>query len=96
MKNKSLISINDFTKEEYFRILDLAEEFQKNPNQPLLSDYVIASLFFEPSTRTRLSFETAIQRLGGKVIGFSEASSTSVSKGESLKDTILTVSRYAD
>lgn len=96
MKNKSLISINDFTKEEYFRILDLAEEFQKNPNQPLLSDYVIASLFFEPSTRTRLSFETAIQRLGGKVIGFSEASSTSVSKGESLKDTILTISRYAD
>lgn len=96
MKNKSLISINDFTKEEYFRVLDLAEMFQKNPNQPLLSDYVIASLFFEPSTRTRLSFETAIQRLGGKVIGFSEASSTSVSKGESLKDTILTVSRYAD
>ncbi len=96
MKNKSLISINDFTKEEYFRVLDLAEEFQKNPNQQLLSDYVIASLFFEPSTRTRLSFETAIQRLGGKVIGFSEASSSSVSKGESLKDTILTVSRYAD
>jgi aspartate carbamoyltransferase catalytic subunit len=57
---------------------------------------VCASLFFEPSTRTRLSFETAIQRLGGKVIGFSEAANTSVSKGESLKDTILTVSKYAD
>lgn len=96
MKNKSLISINDFSKEEYFKILDLAEEFQKNPNQKLLENHVVASLFFEPSTRTRLSFETAVQRLGGRVIGFSEASSTSVSKGESLKDTILTVSRYAD
>ncbi len=96
MKNKSLISINDFSKEEYFRILDLAEEFQENPNQKLLENHVVASLFFEPSTRTRLSFETAIQRLGGRVIGFSEASSSSVSKGESLKDTILTVSRYAD
>mgnify|MGYP000904604257 FL=1 len=96
MKNKSLVSIKDFSKEDYFKILDLAEEFQKNPRQRLLDNYVIASLFFEPSTRTRLSFETAIQRLGGKVIGFSESSSTSVSKGESLKDTILTVSRYAD
>jgi aspartate carbamoyltransferase catalytic subunit len=96
MKNKSLVSISDYTKEEYFKILDLAEEFQKNPNQKLLENHVVASLFFEPSTRTRLSFETAIQRLGGKVIGFSEASNTSVSKGESLKDTILTVSRYAD
>jgi len=96
MKNKSLVSINDFTKEDYFKILDLAEEFQKNPRQRLLDNHVIASLFFEPSTRTRLSFETAIQRLGGKVIGFSEASNSSVSKGESLKDTILTVSRYAD
>ncbi|MDD3859182.1 MAG: aspartate carbamoyltransferase [Bacteroidales bacterium] len=96
MKNKSLVSINDYSKEDYFKILDLAEEFQKNPKQKLLENHVIASLFFEPSTRTRLSFETAIQRLGGKVIGFSESGSTSVSKGESLKDTILTVSRYAD
>lgn len=96
MKNKSLISINDFSKEEYFKILNLAEEFQKKPNQKLLENYVVASLFFEPSTRTRLSFETAIQRLGGRVIGFSEASNSSISKGESLKDTILTVSRYAD
>jgi len=96
MKNKSLVSINDFTKEEYFKILDLAEEFEKNPHQKILENYIIASLFFEPSTRTRLSFESAIQRLGGKVIGFSEASNTSVSKGESLKDTILTVSKYSD
>jgi aspartate carbamoyltransferase catalytic subunit len=96
MKNKSLVSINDYSKEEIYKILDLAEEFQKNPNQKLLESHVVASLFFEPSTRTRLSFETAIQRLGGKVIGFSEATNTSVSKGESLKDTILTVSKYAD
>jgi len=96
MKNKSLVSINDYSKEEYFKILDLAEKFQKNPNQKLLENHIVASLFFEPSTRTRLSFETAIQRLGGKVIGFSEAANTSVSKGESLKDTVLTVSQYAD
>jgi aspartate carbamoyltransferase catalytic subunit len=57
---------------------------------------VVATLFFEPSTRTRLSFESAVNRLGGRVIGFSEASSTSVSKGESLKDTILTVANYSD
>ncbi len=96
MKNKSLISINDYTKEDYAKILDLAEEFEKDPNQKLLENYVIASLFFEPSTRTRLSFESAIQRLGGRIVGFSEASSTSVSKGESLKDTIQTVSNYSD
>jgi aspartate carbamoyltransferase catalytic subunit len=96
MKNRSLVSITDFTKEEYIRILDLAEKFEKKPIQNLLSGYVVATLFFEPSTRTRLSFESAISRLGGKVIGFSDSSSTSVSKGESLKDTILTVSRYVD
>jgi len=96
MKNKSLVSINDYSKKEYFKILDLAEEFEKNPNQDLLKNKIVASLFFEASTRTRLSFETAIQRLGGNVIGFSEASNTSQSKGESLKDTILTVSQYAD
>ncbi len=96
MKNKSLISITDYTKEDYIKILDLAEEFEKNPNQRLLENHVIASLFFEPSTRTRLSFESAIQRLGGKIVGFSEASATSVSKGESLKDTILTVCSYSD
>jgi aspartate carbamoyltransferase catalytic subunit len=96
MKNKSLISINDYTKEEYFRILEVAAEFEKNPNQKLLDNYVVASLFFEPSTRTRLSFETAIQRLGGRVIGFSEATNTSQAKGESFNDTIMTISKYAD
>jgi len=96
MKNRSLVSINDYSKSEIIRILDLAEEFEKQPRQNLLEGRVIASLFFEPSTRTRLSFETAIQQLGGNVIGFASAASTSVSKGESLKDTILMVANYSD
>ncbi|NHB68754.1 aspartate carbamoyltransferase [Perlabentimonas gracilis] len=96
MKNKSLVAINDLSKEEIIKILDLAEEFEKNPIQDILSKTVVATLFFEPSTRTRLSFESAVSRLGGRVIGFSEAASTSVSKGESLKDTILTVANYSD
>lgn len=74
----------------------LAEDFEANPNQKLLQGKVIATLFFEPSTRTRLSFETAINRLGGKIIGFSDSSSSSVSKGETLHDTIKMVSNYAD
>ncbi|MFO8022123.1 MAG: aspartate carbamoyltransferase [Perlabentimonas sp.] len=96
MKNKSLVAINDLSKDEITRILDLAEEFEKNPTQDILSKTVVATLFFEPSTRTRLSFESAVSRLSGKIIGFSEASNTSVSKGESLKDTILTVANYSD
>lgn len=96
MKNRSLISITDFTKEEQMQILSLAAEFEKNPVQKILSDNVVATLFFEPSTRTRLSFESAASRLDAKVIGFSTAASSSVSKGESLKDTILTVSNYSD
>ncbi|MEX0981419.1 MAG: aspartate carbamoyltransferase [Bacteroidales bacterium] len=96
MKNKSLVSINDFSKEEFVRILDLATEFEENPVQDILKDYVIATLFFEPSTRTRLSFETAISRLGGKIVGFSDSTSTSTSKGETLKDSIRIVSSYSD
>lgn len=96
MKSKSLVSINDFTRDEHTRILDLAEAFEKNPTQHILTNYVVATLFFEPSTRTRLSFESAASRLGAKVIGFSEPGSTSVQKGESLRDTILTVSSYSD
>jgi aspartate carbamoyltransferase catalytic subunit len=96
MRNKSLVSINDFTKEEQLRVLEVAQEFEKTPVQNILHDHVIASLFFEPSTRTRLSFESAINRLGGKVIGFSEASNTSVKKGESLRDTIITIANYSD
>jgi len=96
MKNKSLISINDYTKEEYIEILDLAAEFENNPNQDILKGYVVATLFFEPSTRTRLSFESAVNRLGGKVIGFSDTNTSSSTKGETLRDTIRTVSNYCD
>ena len=96
MKNRSLVSINDFTKEEILKIVELAEQFEANPNQDLLKNKVVASLFFEPSTRTRLSFETAINRLGGRVVGFTDASSSSTTKGETLKDTIKMVSNYAD
>lgn len=96
MKNKSLVSINDFSREEHIRILELAGAFEKRPRQRILEDYVIATLFFEPSTRTRLSFESAATRLGARVIGFSDSSSSSVTKGESLRDTILTVSNYCD
>lgn len=96
MKNKSLVSINDLSPEEIFQVLDLAEKFEKNPSQRVLEGKIVATLFFEPSTRTRLSFESAVNRLGGRVIGFSEASSSSVAKGESLKDTILTVANYSD
>ncbi len=96
MKNKNLVSITDFSRQEYLRILELAAEFEKKPRQDILKGYVIATLFFEPSTRTRLSFETAINGLGGRVIGFSDSGATSASKGETLHDTIKMVSNYAD
>ena len=96
MQNKSLVSITDYTKTEYLKILELAAEFEKNTNQDILKGKLVATLFFEPSTRTRLSFETAINRLGGRVIGFADVNSSSVTKGETLKDTIKMVTSYAD
>jgi len=96
MKNRNLVSIDDFSTNEIIRVLDRAEEFAKKPTRKLLAGKVIATLFFEPSTRTRLSFESAISRLGGKIIGFTDASISSVSKGETLNDTIRTVNNYCD
>lgn len=96
MKNRSLVSITDYTKDECLRILELASEFEKNPNQEILKGKLVATLFFEPSTRTRLSFESAINRLGGRVVGFADANSSSVTKGETLKDTIKMVTNYVD
>ena len=78
MNKKDLISITDYSKEEYLRIMELAADFENQPNQKLLEGKVVASLFFEPSTRTRLSFETAINRMGGRIVGFSDAGSSSV------------------
>ncbi len=74
MKIRSLVSIDDFSKEEILKILDMAEGFEKQPVRKLLEGKVAATLFFEPSTRTRLSFESAINRLGGKIVGFSDSS----------------------
>jgi len=96
MKTKSFVSIADLGKENILDLIRKAEWFEENPNQELLKGKVCATLFFEPSTRTRLSFETACSRLGGKIIGFSDAATTSSSKGETLKDTIKMVSNYAD
>lgn len=96
MNDKSLVSISDIGRDEILSLLDAARRFEENPNRRLLDGRVVATLFFEPSTRTRLSFETAVNRLGGRVIGFSDANTSSSSKGETLKDTIIMVSNYAD
>ncbi len=93
---KSLVTIADYSKDEILEILESAAGFEANPNRKILQGKVVATLFFEPSTRTRLSFETAVVRLGGSVIGFSDAATSSSSKGESLNDTIRMVSSYAD
>jgi aspartate carbamoyltransferase catalytic subunit len=92
---KSLISIHDFSKEELCYIVKQAAAFEKD-HRPVFKEKVVATIFFEPSTRTRLSFETAANRLGARVVGFSDADNTSVSKGETLKDTIMMISNYAD
>ena len=89
-----------FSREELERIMDVADMFRSQletrPSLDFLHGYVLAALFFEPSTRTRLSFETAMHRLGGSVVGFSSAESTSVAKGETLEDTVRTVDQYVD
>lgn len=96
MNQSSLVSISDISREEILSLLEQARYFENNPNHKILDGKVVATLFFEPSTRTRLSFETAVNRLGGRVIGFSDASTTSSTKGETLKDTIKMVSNYVD
>jgi len=96
MSPKSLVNIGDYNREDIFRILRSASKFKQNPNRDLLKGKVCATLFFEPSTRTRLSFETAVNRLRGRIIGFSDAATSSSTKGESLKDTIMMVSNYVD
>lgn len=96
MNTNSLVSISDIGRDEILSLLDMARRFEENPNHRLLEGRVVATLFFEPSTRTRLSFETAVNRLGGRIIGFSDANTTSSSKGETLKDTIKMVSNYVD
>ena len=96
MNTNSLVSIDDISRDEILDLLERARFFEEHPNHRILQGKVVATLFFEPSTRTRLSFETAVNRLGGRIIGFSDASTTSSSKGETLKDTIKMVSNYVD
>ena len=95
---RHLINTLDLSLDEQNALLDLAQRMMESPAAygQLLGGRIMASLFFEPSTRTRLSFESAMQRLGGRVIGFSEAASSSATKGESLRDTVRVVSQYAD
>ena len=85
MENRSLVSIAQYSKEKILYMLDMTKEFETKPNRKLLEGRVVATLFFEPSTRTRLSFETAANRLGARVIGFTDPKVTSSSKGETLK-----------
>ncbi len=96
MDKLDFVTIADMSKDDIMYLISMAEEFEKHPNRELLKGRVVATLFFEPSTRTRLSFETAANRLGAKVISITDAKVSSVSKGETLKDTLLMVSNYAD
>ncbi|MCL2831595.1 MAG: aspartate carbamoyltransferase [Treponema sp.] len=98
LKGRSLIEPLDLSPEEMNELFVLAEEIEKNPKawKSSLQGHILATLFFEPSTRTRLSFEAAMQRLGGSCLGFAESSSSSVSKGECLADTIRIVAGYSD
>jgi aspartate carbamoyltransferase catalytic subunit len=96
MEKHNFVTIADLSKEKIMYLLEMAHEFENHPNRELLKGKVVATLFFEPSTRTQLSFQTAANRLGARVIGFSDAKTSSTTKGETLKDTILMVSNYAD
>ena len=96
LAGRHLLSIQDLSKEEIELVLDTAEHLKKEPNQNLLKGCILATCFFEPSTRTRFSFESAMHRLGGSVIGFADPTATSVKKGETLFDTIKTISKFAD
>ncbi len=95
-KNQHILSARDFTREEIDFIIEIGKKMANNKYSKLLDDKIMATLFFEPSTRTRLSFESAMLRLGGKVIGFQSRDVSSLKKGESIADTIRTVENYSD
>ena len=94
--NSSLVSIANLSREKILYLMEMAHEFELRPNRKLLDGRIVATLFFEPSTRTRLSFETAANRLGARVIGFTDPKVPSSTKGETLKDTIMMVANYSD
>ena len=95
---RHLMNPLDFSTEEIEQLMDLADDMRQHPDKYADSCHgkKLATCFYEPSTRTRLSFETAANRLGARVIGFTDPKATSSSKGETLKDTIMMVSNYAD
>ena len=95
-KNRDIISIRDFSKDEILHILETSKKIESKPDPELLKNKIMASLFFEPSTRTRMSFESAMRRLGGNVIGFDDPNTTSLKKGETLWDTIKMAESYSD
>ena len=96
LKDKDIISILDFTKEEILYILEISGRMEKEACPDILKGKILANLFFEPSTRTRLSFEAAMKRMGGQVIGFDELGTTSTVKGESLRDSVKIIEGYCD
>ena len=93
---RNFISMKEFDREEILEILERARELEENPNQDLIKNKIAATLFFEPSTRTRLSFTSACFRIGAKVLGFDSPDATSLKKGESLRDTIKMINGYSD
>ena len=97
-KNRDIVSIRDFSRKEVDHLLKTAQKIEKTPENKLkiLSGKIMGTLFFEPSTRTRLSFEVAMKKLGGEVVGFSEPALTSIEKGETLADTVRVVENYVD
>lgn len=95
-KNRHILSIKDFSRTELLFILKTATQFKKKRYSQLLRDKILASLFFEPSTRTKFSFDSAMEKLGGRVIGFANSESTSAKKGETLADSIRVMEKYVD
>ena len=95
-KGRHIISIRDLSKEDLLTILKTAKQLETKPNPSLMKGKILATLFFEPSTRTRLSFTSAMEKLGGKVLGFDSSLSTSVKKGETVWDTIKMIEQYSD
>ncbi len=92
----NIVSVHDLSKEDLLHILKVAKDMEENVEKDLLKDKILATIFYEPSTRTRLSFVSAMEQLGGEVLGFSKAATSSAKKGESLWDTMKVVEGYAD
>lgn len=95
-KHRDILAIHEFTKKEILHVLDHTQKLKSHPQKNLLDRYILGSCFYEPSTRTRLSFESAMHKLGGDVIGFSSSAQTSNAKGESLHDSMKMMEGYAD